>query len=258
LRAIAPVGFSYLAGLADVSAIVASAYLSDKLYHVASFGLLPPVESVTSVGVFVALLIVLFAVQRSEYDLRNFLMKSGQFARTFPSWNLAFLFALAFGFATKTTAVFSRGGVGIFYIFGFLSLVLARIALVQLAIVLRRSRMIQPRRVVIVGFEDRLNEIKRSESVQSDDVQVVCLMALRDDERLIGEDLALAAAAVRVHRADEVCVTLPWSRHDLIEACADAFLRTPAEIHIGVDAILERFSDAARWSRSRRCSLWLR
>ena len=244
LRAIAPVSFSYLAGLADVSAIVASAYLSDKLYHVASFGLLPPVESVTSVGVFVALLIVLFAVQRSEYDLRNFLMKSGQFARTFPSWNLAFLFALAFGFATKTTAVFSRGGVGIFYIFGFLSLVLARIALVQLAIVLRRSRMIQPRRVVIVGFEDRLNEIKRSESVQSDDVQVVCLMALRDDERLIGEDLALAAAAVRVHRADEVCVALPWSRHDLIEACADAFLRTPAEIHIGVDAILERFSDA--------------
>ena len=66
--------------------------------------------------------------------------------------------------------------------------------------------------------------------------KIVCMMALRSDEKFIDEDLALAAAAVRVHRADDVCVALPWSRHDLIEACADAFLRTPAEIHIGVDA----------------------
>lgn len=151
-RQAAILGFSYLAGLADVGSVVAAAYLSNKLLRVASLGLLPSVESVTSVGVFVAALVALFALQRGEYDLRFYPTRTGQFTRTFPAWNLAFLVALALGFATKTTAVFSREGVGVFYLFGFICLVLARYAIVDLAAALRRSRLVPPRRVVIVGF----------------------------------------------------------------------------------------------------------
>jgi hypothetical protein len=45
-------------------------------------------------------------------------------------------------------------------------------------------------------------------------------------------------------RPDDIYIAIPWSRTDVIEACVDVFLRTPAEIHLGSQAILERFKEA--------------
>jgi Undecaprenyl-phosphate glucose phosphotransferase len=67
---------------------------------------------------------------------------------------------------------------------------------------------------------------------------------IRDGEGYVRDDLALAAATVRVLRPDDVFIAIPWSRSRLIEACVDAFLRTPAEIHLGPEDILDRFADA--------------
>ena len=70
------------------------------------------------------------------------------------------------------------------------------------------------------------------------------MIALRDNQAYLTDDLALAVAAVRMLRPDDIYIAIPWSRTAVIEACVDAFLRTPAEIHLGSEAILERFKEA--------------
>ena len=63
--------------------------------------------------------------------------------------------------------------------------------------------------------------------------RIVCSFALRETEWFFPEDLALAVAAIRLHRPDDVFVALPWSRPDLIEACLDALMKLPIEVHLG-------------------------
>jgi putative colanic acid biosynthesis UDP-glucose lipid carrier transferase len=45
-------------------------------------------------------------------------------------------------------------------------------------------------------------------------------------------------------RPDDIFIAVPWSHTGAIEACVDTFLRTPAEIHLGPEAILDRFNEA--------------
>ena len=87
-------------------------------------------------------------------------------------------------------------------------------------------------------------EIERSDFSSAKGVDVVAMIALRDHQAYLADDLALAAAAVRVHRADDVCLAIPWSRHEVFESCFAAFLRTPAEIHLDADRLFDRFSEA--------------
>jgi len=75
-------------------------------------------------------------------------------------------------------------------------------------------------------------------------MEIASMIALRDNQAYLTDDLALAAAAVRMLRADDIYIAIPWSRTEVIEACVDVFLRTPAEIHLGSEAILDRFKEA--------------
>jgi Undecaprenyl-phosphate glucose phosphotransferase len=132
----------------------------------------------------------------------------------------------------------------VFYLIGYPGLVMTRRLVVDFAHHLRANQAIPPRRLVIVGFEDRLNEIESTAGDFGDGFDVVSMIALRDNQAYIADDLALAAAAVRMHRADDICLAVPWSRQDVIEPATAAFLRTPAEIHLDADRLLQQFAHA--------------
>ena len=224
--------------------ILIAAYCANSAYRLFALGYFPHVESVAPVGFAVAALVVGTSAQRGEYDLQMYLRRPGQTARAFGVWNLVFMVALALGFATKTTSDFSRAAITVFYFLGYVSLVATRRALVDLAYLMLEKRVMTPRRLVVVGFEDRLTEMERSRPDFGAGVDVVSMIALRDHQAYLADDLALAAAAVRMHRADDVCLAVPWSRHEVIDSCTAAFLRTPAEIHLDADRLLERYGEA--------------
>jgi Undecaprenyl-phosphate glucose phosphotransferase len=244
LRSSQPVGFAYFAAIADASMILITAYCANSVWGLLNFGYFPPAESVAPVGFAVAALVIGTGVQRGEYDLQFYLRKAGQTARAFGVWNLVFFVALALGFATKTTSEFSRGAITVFYFLGYASLVATRRAVVDLAYFMLAKRLMIPRRLVIIGFEDRLAEMERTVTDFGVGVHVVNMIALRDNQAYLADDLALAAAAVRMHRADDICLAIPWSRQEVIESCTAALLRTPAEIHLDADRLLERFGEA--------------
>jgi Undecaprenyl-phosphate glucose phosphotransferase len=243
-KVIAEIGFGYLAALGDFCAVVLAAAASSVLYKFATFGLLPDVEPVTEVGLAVGALVVFANIQRNEYVIRQYSSFSGHFGRCASVWNLAFFCMLALGFLTKTTDLFSRGATGVLYGMGLLALGGMRVAMVGLVGAARRRGLLPRRRLVVVGFESQLSAFVARYDLSNSDMEIISAAMLREGEGFLADDLALAAATVRVLRPDDIFIAVPWSQTRIIETCVDTFLRTPAEIHLGPEAILDRFSEA--------------
>jgi len=228
--AIVEFGFGWLAALCDFGAVVLAAAVSHLIYRWATFGLMPNVEPITEAGVVIGALVVISNLQRNEYSIKRFHLVSGHIGRCASVWNLAFLGALALGFATKTTDAYSRGAMGALYVVGLLTLYGTRLVLVGAASVMKSKGMLPRRRMVVVGFESQLSAFLRRYDLSSSGMEIVCAPMLRDEAAFLADDLALAAASVRMLRPDHVVIAVPWSQPKTIEACVDTFLRTPAEI----------------------------
>ncbi|HLW91204.1 MAG TPA: exopolysaccharide biosynthesis polyprenyl glycosylphosphotransferase, partial [Roseiarcus sp.] len=207
-------------------------------------GLLPPVESVVEVGFVVAALVVLLNAQRGQYEIKEYASLEGHVGRCISVWNVAFFCVLALGFVTKTTEIFSRGASGVLYVTGFAALAGVHAVLVRLVDLAKRRGALPPRRLVLVGLESQLAAFADRYDLAHSGMEIVSAAVIRDGEANVADDLALAAATVRVLRPDDVFIAVPWSKTKLIEACVDAFLRTPAEIHLGPEDILDRFTEA--------------
>ena len=109
---------------------------------------------------------------------------------------------------------------------------------------MRRNGLGPRRRVIAVGFDHVLVELLGQTDADREGVELVSMFALRDNEAYIADDLALAAAAVRLLRPDDVCLAIPWWRTDVIESSLYAFLKLPTEVHLCTEKLLDRFGDA--------------
>ncbi|HXT09722.1 MAG TPA: exopolysaccharide biosynthesis polyprenyl glycosylphosphotransferase [Roseiarcus sp.] len=233
-------GFGYIAALADALAIIAAA-LATTLLRIALFGGgLDGLRTGFDIGLVVAVLVVLAELHNGGYAPARYAYKSGQFARTFPLWNLTALGALALGVAMRADGGYPRGGLALFYLLGLASLALTRRAIAEGLSALLSRGLAPRRRVAMVGFEDAIAELPAG--VDNDGAEVVCHFALRESESFFLEDLKLAVAAIRLHRPDDVIVALPWSRADLVDTCVAALTKLPIAVHLGLGGPLNGLS----------------
>jgi Undecaprenyl-phosphate glucose phosphotransferase len=177
---------------------------------------------------------VLAGLHKGGYAPSRYAERPGQFARAFPLWNLTALAALALGVATRAIGEFPRFGLAMFYLLGLAALVVTRRALAGALASMHARGLAVPRRIAVVGFEPDIEALELRGDTVIDGAQCVCGFALREAESFFSEDLALAVAAIRLHRADDVFVALPWSRPELIESCLSALTKLPIEVHLGL------------------------
>jgi Undecaprenyl-phosphate glucose phosphotransferase len=239
-----PVAFSYIAAAADALAILAAALATALLRMLAFGGPWHGLSTALDVGLIVAVLVVLVGLHNGGYAPAQYADRSGQLARTFPLWNLSALAALTVGVAARAISDYPRAGLALFYLLGLASLVLARRGVADALASLNARGLAAPRRLALVGFEHEIDELKRSEPTSDPGGRIVCRFALREADSFFLEDLALAVAAIRLHRPDDVFVALPWSRPELIEACLDALVKLPIEVHLGLSGPLSRLDRA--------------
>jgi Undecaprenyl-phosphate glucose phosphotransferase len=233
-----PLGFAYVAALADVIAIVAAA-LAAALLRTAMFGpTWKGLQTGFDIGLIVAVLFVLAELHNGRYVPANYADRSGQFARAFPLWNLTALGALALGVAARAVSDYPRGGLALFFLLGLASIVLTRVALVGALSQMHARGLATRRRIAVVGFEREIDELNLPERAGADGAEFVCRFALRESETFFQEDLALAVAAIRLQRADDVFVALPWSRRDLVESCLASLMKMPLAVHLGFGGLL--------------------
>ena len=236
--------FAVTAALADLGAIVATSVATGFAYHWALYADFAPLESFLQVGFIIGLLVLVPNVSRNVYALSKYLSFQGHIGRMFMHWNIAFLSALALGFMTKTSAIFSRGTVLAFYLCGFAVLTLTRLVLTRVVRAGSMSGAVSARRIFLVGLEDDIQAFSARYRPWEMGVQVVASVVLRKERENLRDDLALAAASARMLRPDDVFILAPWSQQEVIDAAVEAFLRVPAAIHLGPERVLDRFGDA--------------
>ena len=236
--------FAFAAALADLGAIVTTSVGAGLAYHLARYEGFQPIDSFLQVGFIIGLLVLVPKISRDDYELSKYLSFQGHFGRMFMQWNIAFLSALALGFMTKTSAIFSRATVLAFYLCGFAALILVRIVIIRLVRAGSMSGAVSARRIFLVGLEDEVQAFSARYRPWEMGVQVVAAVALRASRETLKADLALAAASARMLRPDDVFILAPWSQQEVIDSAVEAFLRVPAAIHLGPERVLDRFSDA--------------
>ena len=229
-----PFGFGCLAALADVVAIVASAAATVAVYVIAFGGGLAGMRTGLDVGLIVAVLVVLVGVHNGGYAAVRYAEAPGQVSRAFPLWNVSVLAALALGVATREIADFPRAGLALFYGLGFVALALSRRGTTHALAAMQARGWVARRRVAVVGFEDEIEAMRMPDAAIAEGAEFVCRFALRETDGSVFEDLTLAVAAIRLRRADDVFVALPWSRPDLVDSCVVALAKLPVEVHLGL------------------------
>ena len=232
------------AALIELFVVLCAALIGETFYHGFAHGwsgLIPPNMRLCSL---VALLFVLSNASRGDYRIPDFLASHVNGWRLFTVWSASFLIALAFSFLTKSTGEFSRAGVVLFYVAGYVAIYVTRLALRHIARGATVAGGVASRRVLLVGFEESIKTFTQRYQPSASGMNVVAAIGLRDETESIDDDLALAAATARMLRPDDVFILVPWSQTDVIDSCVTTFLRVPAQIHLGPERVLDRFVDA--------------
>jgi Undecaprenyl-phosphate glucose phosphotransferase len=232
------------AALIELFVVVCTALIAEACYHLLAYGWSGMIPSNMQLCSLVALLFVLTNALRGDYRIADFLASRTFGWRLFTVWSTSFLIALAFTFLNKSTGEFSRVGIVLFYAAGYLTIYVTRLALLHIARGATAAGGVASRRVLLVGFEESIVAFTQRYQPWTSGMNVVAAIGLRTDLEYIDDDLALAAATARMLRPDDVFILVPWSHTDVIDSCVTAFLRVPAQIHLGPERVLDRFVNA--------------
>ena len=234
--------FSLCTCIADAAAIIVSALAIGTIYHMVVFAELPQTDIFARIGGIVAVLVVIPNVLRNEYQLGTYLDFDGHVRRCFQLWNVAFVAALVMGFLTKTSDVFSRGTMILFYCGGFLYLIAVRYLVVRLAQIGAKTGTSPARRIFLVGFEKDVMAFASRHQPWNLGMEITGVAILpEDDASFAVQPLSAAVAQARVASPDDVFVLLPWERRDIIDIAVQHFLTIPASIHLGAEPLVAQF-----------------
>lgn len=242
------VGFAALAAAADAGAIVTTAIATGTVYHLALYGDVGVAGTLLQLGSVVAALVLFATGARHDYDIGRYLDIRDHVRRVFQVWNVAFLAGMALGFFTKTSDLFSRGTVVLFYVLGFLALIVVRRLLVRLVQIASKTGTVEARRIYLVGDEAAITEFARCHQPWNLGMRIVGMSSVADlaatDEATLDGVLAEAVRDARRLKPDDVMVFMPAGPQDAVDRAIEAFLTTPASIHLASERVFGRFKDA--------------
>ncbi|MBD3848408.1 undecaprenyl-phosphate glucose phosphotransferase [Bosea sp. SSUT16] len=236
-----------LTAACDGVLVVALVYAMDWSTDLAMQGSFQVDERTPELAGTLAALFVFVNLMRGRYQIGNYLSTKGQVAAAFSAWNIAFVAFLVLLVLAKIADHYSRAVLLTSYLAGIPAIVLTRSAIVRLISAGSRTGRITSERVFLIGrekevmsFVDRCKPWNAGSAI----VDVAFLnpqQPRRDPREALAADLAAAAASCRAKRPDAVFIAVPWSDHETIEACVDAFMNMPVAIHLAPEKIMSRF-----------------
>jgi Undecaprenyl-phosphate glucose phosphotransferase len=248
-----------LSSTALVAVLVASeallicglAFASGLVWHVLAYGDAGPLSTYAAVGLLTAMLAILPFATQGDFRMQSIQAGYRTTQRMQVRWHAGLLLLGVVGFLTKTTAVFSRGWMILFWIAGTVCLAAFNTAVVHLVRNGVRRGHIAPPRLMIVGSSDEIAGFwARRGNVDRDDrvISVVRLPDLanlegRARERLLADALKEAVEHGRVFGIDHVLL-LPGDEPDAVLAqCIAAMSLLPVSIHLDAGPALDGVSN---------------
>ena len=258
--ALSSTGFAGAAFLLELATIVLVAVATGIGYHLAAYGEDGVIENYAAVGSLAGLGYGLCFLVRDEYGIENLLEGRRSNGRLFLVWNLAFAGLAVIGFLTKSTALFSRGWMVLFYATGLISAIALNTVLHRSLSTLIARGLVMRRRLMIVGTEEEIARLERDVVDGAASVHVaarVALPATSLSEAELAERLETAVGNARALGIEDVVISSAWSHAEFIEKAIAAFSLLPVVIHLGAGGLIGRFKDAriARFGRATTLSL---
>jgi Undecaprenyl-phosphate glucose phosphotransferase len=243
--------FPLLAMAGDFLIISVVAALAGFGYHFAVYGYGGQISSYLETVLVIAPLYIGQRLLGHRYSLNSHISGDERPGEHFMVWNNAMFGLLVIAFLLGHSALFSRGAVILFYFAGFVSLSLFHRRLASHVQRLCRQGRISSRHVMLVGAKKRIDGFMRHYRPGDHGMRVRHMIELDNlvnaggrKRAELDELLARAAALSRRDRVDDVILLLPWSRRELAERCVEFFQYGAAYVHLGPQAIFERFADA--------------
>ncbi|MCC2112945.1 MAG: hypothetical protein KDJ16_13005, partial [Hyphomicrobiales bacterium] len=173
--------FGPLAVFVDVVTIVGLSVLSGVLYHLAAYDDYGSLGTYVDVGVIVALFFAVPHAIKQKYSISEYATSKGHGRRAFLTWNAAFLALFAISFLTKTSDVFSRGSIMVFYVLGLAGVFAMHTLLVGLVAAGTRAGVLAARRIMMVGAEPDLRRFDARYQPHKLGLQTVAMVMLRSN-----------------------------------------------------------------------------
>ncbi len=258
--ALTSAAFAAAAFSIELMAIVAVAILTGLGYHYAVYDAPGSLENYAAVGSLAGLTYGVSFLIRDEYGVENLLEGRRGNGRLFLVWNLAFVSLAVIGFLTKSTALFSRGWLLLFYATGFIAAIALNAGLHRGLASLMSRGLMRRRKLMVVGTEDEIARLEREISDGAASVYVAARVVLPPAfHSRIDADQTLEAAVgnARALGIEDVVLSNALSSPEILERCIAAFSLLPVAIHLGAGGVLSRFKDAriARFGRATALSL---
>lgn len=258
--ALSSTAFAAAAFAVEFVCIVATAIVTGVAYHTAFYGYSGSIEQYVQIGGLAGFIYALTFLIRDEYSVESLLEGHRENTRLFLVWNLAFVTLSAIGFLTKSTAVFSRGWLLLFYCIGFIVAVALNAAVQRSLAALIERGIVRRRKLMIVGTEEDVAKLEREISDGAASVYVAARAIVPGtycDQAAISRVLDNAAANARALGIEDVVISSGLSRPDFLDSSVAAFSLLPVAIHVGAGGLLSRFKDAqvARFGRATTLSL---
>ena len=248
-----PFMFGPLAFVADLATIILASIASGTAYHLLAYGDAGPMFLFVKTGFMVALFFTLPFLFREKYNLTAYITDNERLPGLFLIWNYAFFSMFALGFLTKSIDIFSRGTLLLFYFAGFAAIALLRTVLNRQIRAGCKTGRVAARQIMLVGTERKIREFQKHYQPWNHGLRITHSIVLDehfDGSKQEGDGLELeqtlndALSLTRQERPDDIILLLPWSRRSLIERCVEHFANGSVSIHLGPQAIFDRFVDA--------------
>ena len=252
--------FAAIVFFAEVLTIVAVAVATGVGYHLQVYGATWASDQYAAVGGLTALAFCLPFLLQDEYCVESVLEGRRTNGRLFLVWSLAFGALAVIGFLTKTTAIFSRGWLILFYFSGLMTMIALNAAVHRAIGTLIERRLIRPRRLMLVGTPEELTRMETEIADGAAGAQIVARLPVTDellDEQQLDGGLDAAMARARALGIEDVIISSASYRGDFIEKTIAAFSLLPVVIHLGAGGLVQRFKHArvARFGRTMTLSL---
>jgi Undecaprenyl-phosphate glucose phosphotransferase len=236
--------------LSDVAIIVSMAWLTGIGYHFAAYRELGDILSYFEVGVLSAIIFTAINGFRGEYRLSNFFTFKPHMRHSIKLWNVTFICLLAIGFVAKVSVIYSRAWFAIYYASTICILLLVRYLFVQITVHGSKIGLLSAQRIYLFGTGRHVDDFITRYQPKAFGVSIVGCHFLSPheagasehaQEEALARDLEQVTSSARILEPDAIFLVMPWSAGDLINRCAEAMLKLPAEIHLGAEHILDRF-----------------
>lgn len=249
--------------LLELSVIVLIAVGTGIGYHWAVYEAVGDVDKFVGIGALAGLAHGLTFLIQHEYGVESLLEGRRTNGRLLLVWNLAFAALALIGFLTKTTSVFSRAWLIIFYCSGLVTLIAINAFLQRRIATMIERGLIVPRRLMLVGPSDDVARMEREIADGSAGAVVVARLVVgkvgdreASEQGSLWTQLEGAVRTARMGGVQDVIIS-SGCRSGFAEKAVGAFSLLPVVIHLGAGGLVGQFKHArvSRIGRSMTLSL---